>query len=90
MSTTSAVASLSSVRNYWVGSDLRQKLVLANRLLVDHGILQPHSSISMRHRDKTEHYLMSRSLAPELVKYEDIVEYSILRRYNTLKLDHLH
>jgi hypothetical protein len=42
-------------------------LVAANRILVDQGVLDGFGHVSVRHPAEPQRYLMSRSIAPELV-----------------------
>jgi len=49
-------------------------LVAANRILAAKGILPGYGHVSMRHPTNPNRYLIARSLAPELVTAEDIVE----------------
>ena len=51
-----------------------EELVAANRILAAQGILPGYGHISVRHPENPNRYLISRSLAPELVTAEDIVE----------------
>jgi HCOMODA/2-hydroxy-3-carboxy-muconic semialdehyde decarboxylase len=51
-----------------------EELVAANRILAAQGILPGYGHVSVRHPDNPNRYLISRSLAPELVTDEDIVE----------------
>jgi HCOMODA/2-hydroxy-3-carboxy-muconic semialdehyde decarboxylase len=52
-------------------------LVAANRILAERGVLDGYGHISVRHSKDPGRFLMSRSLAPELVKAEDILEYDL-------------
>lgn len=54
-----------------------QDLVVANRILAREGVLDGFGHVSVRHPDNPERYLLSCSRAPELVRREDIVEYSL-------------
>ena len=56
---------------------LIEDLVAANRVLVDLGVLDGFGHVSVRHDKDPNRYLMSRSLAPALVKAEDILEYDL-------------
>src|SRR5262245_3508931 len=47
---------------------LVQDLVLANRILSDLGVLDGFGHVSVRHDKSPDRYLMSRSMAPALVK----------------------
>jgi ribulose-5-phosphate 4-epimerase/fuculose-1-phosphate aldolase len=52
-------------------------LVAANRILVDQGVLDGYGHVSVRHDRDASRYLMSRSIAPELVTIADIMEYDL-------------
>jgi len=54
-----------------------EDLVAANRILVDQGVLDGYGHVSVRHDRDPNRYLMSRSLAPELVTWTDILEYDL-------------
>jgi ribulose-5-phosphate 4-epimerase/fuculose-1-phosphate aldolase len=56
---------------------LIEDLVAANRILVDQGVLDGYGHVSVRHDRAPDRYLMSRSLAPELVTAADILEYDL-------------
>jgi ribulose-5-phosphate 4-epimerase/fuculose-1-phosphate aldolase len=56
---------------------LIQDLVIANHVLTDLNVLDGFGHISMRHPTNPDRYLMGRSLAPALVKAEDIMEYDL-------------
>lgn len=51
-----------------------EELVAANRILAAQGILPGYGHVSVRHPENPNRYLISRSLAPELVTAADIVE----------------
>ncbi|MDX3905345.1 MAG: class II aldolase/adducin family protein [Pigmentiphaga sp.] len=50
-------------------------LVVANRVLAKYNVLDGFGHVSVRHPDRPEHFLLSRSLAPELVTAADIMEF---------------
>ena len=52
-------------------------LVAANRILVDQGVVDGYGHVSVRHPNDPQRYLMSRSIAPELVTTADIMEYDL-------------
>jgi len=52
-------------------------LVAANRILADQGVLDAFGHVSVRHPLAQEHFLLSRSLAPDLVTAADIIEYDL-------------
>jgi len=56
-------------------SEVRDDLVAANRILAMHGVLDAYGHVSVRHHRNAGHFLMSRSLAPELVTADDIMEH---------------
>jgi HCOMODA/2-hydroxy-3-carboxy-muconic semialdehyde decarboxylase len=56
---------------------LIEDLVVANRVLADLGVVDGFGHISVRHDKASNRYLMSRSMAPALVKAEDILEYDL-------------
>jgi HCOMODA/2-hydroxy-3-carboxy-muconic semialdehyde decarboxylase len=56
-------------------STLVQDLIAANRVLADQGILDAYGAVSARDRRVQNRFLMSRSLAAELVTAGDILEY---------------
>src|SRR5438552_14940172 len=56
---------------------LIEDLVAANRILADQGVLDGYGHVSARHDHDPNRYLLSRSLAPELVTADDIMEYDL-------------
>ncbi len=56
---------------------LIEDLVVANRVLADLGVLDGFGHVSVRHDKDTNRYLMSRSMAPALVKAGDVLEYDL-------------
>ena len=56
---------------------LIEDLVVANRVLTDQGVLDGFGHVSVRHDKDANRYLMSRSMAPALVKADDILEYDL-------------
>jgi len=53
---------------------LIQDLVIANRILAKEEVVDAYGHVSIRHPDNPNHFLIARSLAPDLVGPEDIVE----------------
>jgi HCOMODA/2-hydroxy-3-carboxy-muconic semialdehyde decarboxylase len=51
-----------------------QDLVIANRILAKEDVVDAYGHISIRHPVNPNHFFISRSLAPELVTKDDIVE----------------
>jgi ribulose-5-phosphate 4-epimerase/fuculose-1-phosphate aldolase len=56
---------------------LLEDLVAANRILVDQGVLDGYGHVSARHDRDPARFLMSRSIAPELVTAADVLEYGL-------------
>lgn len=56
---------------------LIEDLVAANRILADQGVVDGYGHVSARHNLDPNRYLLSRSLAPELVTADDILEYDL-------------
>jgi ribulose-5-phosphate 4-epimerase/fuculose-1-phosphate aldolase len=53
---------------------ITQDLVIANRILAKEDVVDAYGHISIRHPANPKHFFISRSLAPELIEKEDIVE----------------
>jgi ribulose-5-phosphate 4-epimerase/fuculose-1-phosphate aldolase len=53
---------------------LIQDLVIANRILAREDVVDAYGHVSVRHPDNPHRFLIARSLAPELVGADDIVE----------------
>jgi ribulose-5-phosphate 4-epimerase/fuculose-1-phosphate aldolase len=51
-----------------------QDLVIANRILAREEIVDAHGHVSVRHPEDPNRFLIARSLAPELVRPDDIIE----------------
>ena len=56
---------------------LIDKLVLANRILYRHGVVDGFGHPSVRHDKSPEHFLLARNTAPAMVKREDIVTFDL-------------
>jgi len=56
-------------------TSLLDDLVAANRILAGLGVLDGFGHVSVRHPDRAGCYLLSRSLAPELVTRDDVMTY---------------
>jgi ribulose-5-phosphate 4-epimerase/fuculose-1-phosphate aldolase len=52
-------------------------LVAASHILADQGVVDGFGHVSVRHPANPNHFLMSRSMAPALVKAEDIMEFDL-------------
>jgi len=55
-------------------------LVIASRTLADHGVIDAYGHASARSDTDSQRYFMARSLAPELVTEDDILEYDLESR----------
>jgi ribulose-5-phosphate 4-epimerase/fuculose-1-phosphate aldolase len=54
-----------------------EDLVAANRILAQHNIVDAWGHVSVRNRQATNRYFLSRSLAPQLVTLTDIIEFDV-------------
>jgi HCOMODA/2-hydroxy-3-carboxy-muconic semialdehyde decarboxylase len=54
-----------------------EDLAAASRILVDQGVFDAAGHVSMRHPGHPQRFLMSRSLAPQLVTADDIMEFDL-------------
>ncbi len=52
-------------------------LVIANRILAKEEVVDAYGHVSIRHPQKPDHYLLSRSLSPEFVTRNDIIEFKL-------------
>ena len=52
-------------------------LVLANRILADQGVLDAFGHVSIRHPERPDRYLMSRSRGPNIIVRDDIIEFGL-------------
>jgi HCOMODA/2-hydroxy-3-carboxy-muconic semialdehyde decarboxylase len=52
-------------------------LVIANRILAKENVVDAYGHVSIRHPQKPDRYLLSRSLSPEFVTPGDIIEFSL-------------
>jgi len=52
-------------------------LVAAYRILAEHGVIDAYGHVSIRSPDNPQRYYIARSLAPEVVQVEDIMEYDL-------------
>lgn len=60
--------------------DLKQAfrdLVIANRILAHQGVVDAYGHVSMRHPERPDRFLLSRSRSPELVTESDIMEFTL-------------
>ena len=56
---------------------LFEDLVAAYRTLAEHGVIDAYGHVSMRSPENPQRYFIARSLAPEVVQAEDIMEYDL-------------
>jgi ribulose-5-phosphate 4-epimerase/fuculose-1-phosphate aldolase len=56
---------------------LLNDLVIANRILANQDIVDAYGHVSVRHPEKPDRFFLARSLAPELVTRDDIVELTL-------------
>jgi len=56
---------------------LIDKLVVANRILYDQGVVDGFGHVSVRHDRSPAHFLLERNMAPALVRREDIVTFDL-------------
>ena len=54
---------------------LLDKLVLANRILYHKGVVDGFGHVSVRHDRSVQHFLLARSMAPALVRRDDILTF---------------
>ena len=69
---------------------LIEDLVAANRILAMEGVLDGWGHVSVRHDRDPNRFLLSRSLAPELVSEEDILEFDLDNNSVNLEERHLY
>ena len=53
------------------------ELVIANRILANEGVVDAYGHISVRHPSDPQRYFLARSLAPELVGKDDLMEFRL-------------
>jgi ribulose-5-phosphate 4-epimerase/fuculose-1-phosphate aldolase len=56
---------------------LRRDLAIANRILAREGVVDAYGHVSIRHPNDKTRFFLSRSLSPELVKPEDLMEFGL-------------
>ena len=54
-----------------------EDLAASSRILADQGVFDAAGHVSMRHPGHPERFLMSRSLAPQMITADDIMEFDI-------------
>src|SRR6478672_7246139 len=77
--TAGGLAALPQVSSQSAAADpvLRDNLVAAYRILAQQGVLDGFGHVSARHNRSPDRFIMSRSLAPELVKTTDLIEFDL-------------
>jgi HCOMODA/2-hydroxy-3-carboxy-muconic semialdehyde decarboxylase len=75
--TPTAPASAAPASGGPVDPALIEDLVAANRILAAQGIFDAFGHVSVRHPRDPNRFLLARSVAPELVTAEDIIEYDL-------------
>jgi len=60
-----------------VDRTILEDVAAASRILVDQGVFDAAGHVSMRHPQRPDRFLMSRSLAPQLVSADDIMEFTL-------------
>src|SRR5688572_6067782 len=53
-------------------------LVIANRILAHHGVVDAFGHVSIRHPEDPNHYVISRSLGPERVTEQDLQRFTLV------------
>ncbi|MFI5268270.1 MAG: class II aldolase/adducin family protein [Chloroflexota bacterium] len=56
---------------------LLRQLVIANRVLARHGVVDSYGHVSIRHPDHPDRFVMSRARAPELITADDFQTYNL-------------
>jgi ribulose-5-phosphate 4-epimerase/fuculose-1-phosphate aldolase len=59
------------------GSGIVDKLVIANRVLYQQGVVDGFGHVSARHDTSPGHFLLARNMAPGLVRHDDIVTFDL-------------
>ncbi len=57
--------------------NLLNDLVIANRILGHQEVVDAYGHVSVRNPDQPDHFFLARSVAPELVTHDDIVEFTL-------------
>ncbi len=58
-------------------AELLEDLVTANRILAREEVVDAYGHVSVRHPERPDRYLLSRSRAPELVELDDLMEFTL-------------
>ena len=59
------------------GSELIDKVVVANRILYQQGVVDGFGHVSARHDRSPDHFLLARNMAPGLVRRDDILTFDL-------------
>src|SRR4051812_23832785 len=57
--------------------ELTDDLVVANHILYNEGVVDGFGHVSVRHPQRPDRFLLSRSLAPAVVRHEDVMEHDL-------------
>src|SRR5213595_3408416 len=57
--------------------EILEDLVAAYRILATQGVIDAYGHVSMRSPENPQRYFIARSLAPQIVQVEDIMEYDL-------------
>jgi ribulose-5-phosphate 4-epimerase/fuculose-1-phosphate aldolase len=57
--------------------DYLEDLVAAYRILAEYGVIDAYGHVSIRSPENPQRYFIARSLAPEIVQVDDIMEYDL-------------
>ena len=60
-----------------ISTELRHEVAVANRILGHEGVIDAFGHVSLRHPERPDRYLLSRSRAPALVEPDDILEFTL-------------
>jgi HCOMODA/2-hydroxy-3-carboxy-muconic semialdehyde decarboxylase len=52
-------------------------VVIANRILAQHNVLDAYGHVSMRHPERHDRYFLARSISPAIAEVEDIIEFNL-------------
>jgi ribulose-5-phosphate 4-epimerase/fuculose-1-phosphate aldolase len=52
-------------------------LIIANRILAQHGVLDTMGHVSIRHPEEPHHYLIGRAIGPERMKEDDLQRFTL-------------
>lgn len=55
----------------------RRQLVAANRILANEGVIDAYGHVSVRHPERQDRFLLSRSRSPQFVASDDIMEFEL-------------